>query len=153
MEINDDIRAFLARGPVFVIATRNEHMRPAATEGRGILLSGSSRELCVGFSARLSPETLANLLANRQIAVSLCTPVDYRAVQLKGICSEVRSVSSADQAAIDDWFDKMRQSVWLEGMSVETATQISTEVTHVARFVIRDIFDQTPGRNAGGPIR
>ena len=95
---------------------------------------------------------VANLRDNGRIAVCFVDVLTLRAVQLKGRCVEVGDPSPEDWPAIEQHRDGFAEAASMIGYPKHLIRNLwSTQVVKV-RFVVEDVFDQTPGPGAGKTI-
>jgi hypothetical protein len=122
---------------------------PRLTAGWGFRLHPESGRAEVFVDVRSSGEVVEALRDDGRIAVVLADPVSYRSLQFKGRVLEIGEPSPLDRA----WVGRTRE-LYTAGLAlIGEAPAVSRnrwteEVTRVA-FTVTDVFDQTPGANAG----
>jgi hypothetical protein len=156
--LHDEIKAFLESGVSVLIGTRDLELVPEITRAWGPWVSEDrgSVHLCVPLAT--SGRTLDNLAGNGRIAVSCALPTNLRSVQLKGTCVETTEPDAADLAAVErhrEAFAALNERIGVPRQRIETLWKRELEPLPALvklRFVPEQIFDQTPGPDAGSPL-
>lgn len=155
VSISEELKSFL-EGPVSVlVGTRDSRLIPEITRAWGprVCEDRQSVSLCVPLAT--SRKTLDNLEANGEIAVAFALPTNYRSIQLKGRFSAIGEPESVDLVAVDrhrDSFGRVNESLGQPREQVVAFWQAEIETSPVlirVLFVLRQVFDQTPGPGAG----
>ncbi|MGO8813990.1 MAG: hypothetical protein ACLQVG_04895 [Terriglobia bacterium] len=158
VSISADLTALLESGVSAVVGTRDADFVPEITRAWGLLVSKdrTSISLCVPLAT--SQKTLDNLAGNGQITVCCSLPTSYKTVQLKGQCIEIRDPRRADLAAVErhrEAFGRLNVRIGFPRQRTETFWRREVETSPVlvnVRFLPEQIFDQTPGPDAGSPL-
>jgi hypothetical protein len=158
ISITAKLRAFLESGVSVVVGTRDGNLVPEVTRAWGLLVSKDRKtiSLCAPFAT--SRKTLDNLADNGQITVCCCLPTSYKTVQLKGRCIQKADPSRADLAAVErhrEAFGRMNERIGFARQRTEAFWRSELESSAVLvklRFAPEQIFDQTPGPDAGSPL-
>jgi hypothetical protein len=156
--ISAELKAFLESGVSVVVGTHDAGLIPEVTRGWGLLVSKDRKSISLCAPLATSGKTLDNLAGNGQMAVCCSLPTSYKTVQLKGQCIERADPSCADLAAVErhrEAFGRLNEQVGMPRQSTETFWQRELESSPALiklRFVPEQIFDQTPGPDAGSPL-
>jgi hypothetical protein len=158
VSINAALKAFLESGVSVVMGTRDAALIPETTRVWGLLVSKDRKSisLCAPFAT--SHKALDNLAGNGQMTVCCSLPTSYKTVQLKGQCIERADPSRADLAAVDrhrEAFGRLNESIGMprEGTEAFWRRELENSPALIKlRFVPEQIFDQTPGPDAGSPL-
>lgn len=152
MRLTDEISHFIAGPVMIIVGTRDEANRP--TIGRGVGARSLGQD-CVEVivSAWQWPETISNLSANGDAAITFSRPSDYVSYQLKG-SARLRAADPEDlelsrryQAEIFAMFDGL-------GVPAELVRPWLVErEAMVASLDISELYVQTPGPRAGTAAR
>ena len=152
MQVDDELATYLRPGPYSVIvAACGANLAPEAVRGWGtrLLEDGSTIDVFVG---REPAHRLVSALSQRKaMALSVANVTTYQALQLKGTCLEIGVADEADRARVRTHFEAFVAGVKRVGISEQAAR--GTLVTDVIRlrFAPDQLFDQTPGPDAGTP--
>ena len=150
--IDGELKSFLESGLVVSVGTRSSDLIPNGVRGWGPRISedGNGVELFIDRPAAAS--AISNLRDNGRIAVVFVKVDTNRSVQIKGRCVEVGDPQAGDWAQIERHRAAFIVAVSQHGFPQNLVRNLwSTQVVKV-RFVIDDIFDQTPGPAAGRPL-
>jgi hypothetical protein len=144
--------AFLQSGVAVVVATRNDDLRPEIGRGWGpqVAADGTAVALCV--SVPPGSRTRENLRSNGAIAATFSRPSTYRTVQLKGDVLDVREPSEGELARVQAHLAAFLDDVQQIGVRPSDARALLERDLAAVTFEVRELFDQTPGPNAGTPL-
>ena len=147
--VDADLAAFLRGGVAIVVATRDDDMRPAITRAWGAHLAADGASLTVCVTALPGSKTRSNLERNGAIAVNFTLPTSYRSAQLKGSVLEVHDPSPAELARVERHIALFVEETTQVGLSASGARQLAERNLLAVTFAVRELYDQTPGPNAG----
>jgi Pyridoxamine 5'-phosphate oxidase len=147
--VDADLVAFVRSGVAIVVATRDEEMRPeiARAWGADVATNGNSVTLCV--TALPGSKTRSNLERNGAIAVTFTLPTTYRSVQMKGSVLDVRDPSPTEHARVERHIALFADQTEQVGLPRSGAQQLAERNLLAVTFAVRELYDQTPGPNAG----
>jgi hypothetical protein len=95
---------------------------------------------------------LPDLEANGQAALTVARPTDERACQVKGQFMDVRTVQHDELAHVrQQWSDFLDNLEYIGIPRVASRTWIDVP-DFAIRLRVTEVFDQTPGPNAGRTI-
>jgi Pyridoxamine 5'-phosphate oxidase len=143
-----NVNEVFAGGVAIVAATVGEHGQPAITRGWGPLYDAAKQTLTISLTAPAGSATLSNLEANGAIAVTASQPLSYRTVQLKGVVEHVEAPSEADRIRAHEHLDQFVSDVAQLGIA-SGADNLFLGDLRLVIIQAREVFDQTPGSNAG----
>jgi hypothetical protein len=158
VSITAELKAFLESGVSAVVGTRDAGLIPEVTRVWGLLVSKDRKSISLCAPLATSGKTIDNIAANGQMAVCCSFPTSYKTVQLKGQCIEAADPSRADLAAVKrhrEAFGRLNEQVGIPCQGTETFWQRELEASPALiklSFVPEQIFDQTPGPDAGSPL-
>jgi hypothetical protein len=156
--ISAELKTFLESGVSVVVGTRDADLVPEITRAWGLLVSKDRESISLCAPLATSRKTLDNLAHNGQMTVCCSLPTNYKTVQLKGRCIQKTDPSRADLAAVErhrEAFGRMNELVGFPRQRSEMFWQSEVQSSPVLvrlRFVPEQIFDQTPGPDAGSPL-
>jgi hypothetical protein len=143
---------FLGRGLAIVVATRDDDLRPEITRGWGPQVAGDGTALTLCVAAAPGSATLANLGANGAIAATFSLPTSYRTVQLKGAVLELCAPAAGHLARVEAHVAGFAAEVEQVGIPREAVRRLVDPELVAVSFSVRELYDQTPGPNAGGRL-
>jgi hypothetical protein len=153
--ISAELKAFLESGVSVVVGTRDAGLIPEVTRAWGLLVSKDRKSISLCAPLATSGKTLDNLAGNGQMTVCCSLPTSYKTVQLKGQCIETTDPSRMDLAAMKrhrEAFSRLNERVGVPRQRTETFWRRELESSPALiklRFVPEQVFDQTPGPDAG----
>jgi hypothetical protein len=158
VSISAELKAFLESGVSVVLGTRDANLVPEITRAWGLLVSKDRKSIALCVPLATSQKTFDNLASNGQMTVCCSLPTSYKTVQLKGQCVKTTDPSRADLAAVERHrkaFGCLNKRIGIPHQRSETFWKRELETSPVLikpRFVPEQIFDQTPGPDAGSHL-
>jgi len=150
--IDADLKRFLEPDRVVSVGTCSDELMPNGVRGWGPKVSGDGTSVLLFIDRPAAAEAVTNLRDNGRIAVCFVDVLTLRSVQVKGRCVEVGDPSAEDWPAIEQHRLGFSEAVETLGYPKHIMRNLwSTQVIKV-RFVVEQIFDQTPGPGAGKPL-
>lgn len=155
MIIPERVVEFL-QGPSFIqIGTRDRELRPLHAFAVGAFVHDDRETVTVFVPTARAAPILANLADNGRIAVGAAR-ASHEAYQLKGTSIASRPTDAADLARQDAYRAALLADVLAAGYPAEIARPFTlgfawapgTAIT----FRVEQIFQQTPGPDAGKPL-
>ncbi len=156
--ISAELKALLESGVSVVVGTRNAEFVPEITRGWGVLVAKDRKSISLCVPLATSHTTLDNLAGNGQMTVCCSLPSNYKTVQLKGQCIETAAPGRADLTVVDSHraaFGRVNARIGFPRRNSEAFWRREIETSPVLvklRFVPEQVFDQTPGPDAGSPL-
>ena len=156
--IRRELKPFLESGVSIVVGSRDADLFPEITRAWGLSVSKDRKSITLCVPLATSHKTLDNLAGNGQMTVCCSLPTSYKTVQLKGQCIATADPSRMDLAAVErhrEAFGRLNKRIGFPHQRSETFWKRELETSPVLiklRFVPEQIFDQTPGPDAGSPL-
>jgi pyridoxamine 5'-phosphate oxidase-like protein len=158
MPLPDDLKAFIERGVSVMVGTRDAELVPELVRAWGPRISGDRQHVSVCVAMAASAKTIGNLKDNKRLAVTLASPADSNAIQLYGRCTGTGRPHRDDLSAVRqhrDAFARVNTGLGASLAFIEALWQRelagSPEMVTI-QFVVEQIFNQTPGPDAGSPL-
>jgi hypothetical protein len=142
-------------GPMgFVIGTRDAKLRPCVVWASGARADGAKDEITVYIADVFGARVLRNLEDNGLIAVTVGHGPAHETFQFKGRFIEARPSSEQDFAVQEIY--RSKTSAHYGGEYGEDIRGLFDSLPYhpsiAVRFKVTEIFDQTPGPNAGSRV-
>lgn len=150
--IGPEQAALIARRVSVIVASRDAAHRPHLMRAVGRKLSADRSRVTVFMSASTSGQVLADLRANRLIAVVFSEPSTNRTVQLKGSDAVVAAPEPGDAALVQQFLALFIDEIGELGFPENVARTILTVTPDdlvAVHFTPLAAFEQTPGPRAG----
>jgi hypothetical protein len=135
-----------------VVATRDDYLRPSIARAWGLAASSDGAEVALCVAAPAGSSTRANLESNGAIAVTCSQPSTYRTVQLKGHVIAVSETSDDHLAAVDEHVEAFSREAEAVGLPPGSGRRFTDAGLVAVSFTVSEVYDQTPGPNAGARL-
>src|SRR5262249_26481326 len=141
-----------------MVGTRDADLVPELIRAWGPRISRDRRSVSLCVARAGSARTLTNLRDNGRLAVTCALPLDSNAIQLWGRCLGTSRATRHDLSAVRphrEAFPRMTQTIGVPRPFVEALwrRELAGSPTMVSiRFVAEQVFNQTPGPDAGSPL-
>lgn len=135
-------------GAAVIVATVADDGRPALTRGWGPRFDAGTQELTLTVTAPPGSSTLANLESNGAISVTASQPLSYRTTQVKGVVEDVSAPTEDDRGRAHEHLAAFVSDVAELGITSGADNLFLGDLRTVS-FVVREMYDQTPGASAG----
>lgn len=100
-----------------------------------------------------SRDLLAGVAVTRRIAIVATHPPDHSTVQLKGTTGAVRLAEEDKRELLEDRIDGFAEVLHRLGYPLRIVRAINHWPAFAIDVNVEEIFEQTPGPNAGMPLR
>jgi len=141
---------FIHGGVAVGVATRDDDLRPEFARAWGPEVSADGRSLTLCVVAPEGSQMRANLERNGALAVGFSPPTIARAVQVKGVASQVGEPEAGDLERVERHVRLFVAEAERIGAPPELSRRMFVGTGLVAvGFSIDEVFDQTPGPTAG----
>ena len=158
ISITSELKDFLESGVSVVVGTRDSACVPDAVRAWGPRVGRDGRTISLCVAAATSGSALRNLRDNGRVAVIFCLPTNYKTIQLKGRFLGSARPNGQDLAAVErhrDSFTASATGVGVDRRFMQGLWQkelVESAVMLKIRFVAEQVFDQTPGPDAGAQL-
>ena len=152
MRVEEEITRFLSGGVAAIVATRDDQLRPQIVRAWGISVADDGTELTLCVEAAAGSRTRANLEANGSVAATFSQPTTYRTVQIKGERVALAEPSAEQLAAVEEHLEAFGREVEQVGMPADAGRRLIDRRLVAMTLAVRELYDQTPGPNAGAPL-
>lgn len=148
-----ELTSMIDAGAGLVVGTAGADGEPRATRAWAVtVVDDGTRRVRVVVSAD-DPVSVANLRTGAVVALNGADVRTFRSVQLKGRVMAVESPSADDLGTTRAQSDRFLQVVHeTDGNPLELLRRILPVEVVVVELEIDEMYDQTPGPDAGGPL-
>lgn len=146
------LQEWLQPGASVIVATADAEGVPAACRGVAIAAGREPGTLILYLSATTAHEALANIATTRRVAVAASHPLSHRTVQIKGVTRGVKLAPASDEPFVRQRWDALAGVLDEIGLPRRILLGIAHWPAFAVEMSIEQIFDQTPGPNAGAPL-
>jgi hypothetical protein len=151
--IERELAAFLEEGVGIHIGTRNAALQPNGARAIAVRVEAGGEHLVVYVARVAAARLIPDLESNGQAAIGFGRPVDDRACQVKGVFVGMRDATEEEKPAVLAQWDGFLGSLEKIGIPrAATGTWVTWPAVAI-RLRATELFNQTPGPDAGAPIR
>ena len=153
-----EVETFIQRGVSVMLGTRDSELVPELVRAWGPRVSRDRTSVSLCVARAVSARTLGNLEDNGRMAATFASPGNSTAIQIWGRCIETGPARRLDLEAVEahrDAFVELNKGLGVPRAFIEALWQrelAGSEQMVTVRFVAEQIFNQTPGPDAGSPL-
>jgi hypothetical protein len=147
-----DLVAFLHGGVGIVVGNCDASLVPALTRGFAARVAPDGKSLAVFVGRPQSAAVLANVRPGGDVAVTLASPMDYRAVQIKGEVDRWQLADAADADWVARYWDLFEVALGHVGIPPEQCLRMHCRDLVRIAVLPRALYRQTPGPSAGDAL-
>lgn len=136
-----------------IVGTVDAHGQPATCRGVAISSHDDLETLTVFLPVATSHETIQNLALTKWVAVGASYPLDNSATQIKGTATEARLAREDEGVFVRERLDAFTGVLRAFGVPGQLAHSVSHWPAFAVTIRVDQVFEQTPGPNAGRRIR
>jgi hypothetical protein len=156
--IPSELKALIEQGASVMVGTRDSELVPELVRAWGPRVSRDRKHVSVCVAMAAGVKTLGNLRDNARVAVTFALPANSNAIQVWGRCIGIGPLHRDDLTAVQqhrDTFAQVNKGIGVPLPFIESLWQrelAGSPVMVRIRFVAEQIFNQTPGPDAGSPL-
>jgi len=149
----ESIHRCLAPGTTVVVGTVDGNGVPGVCRAIAVASHDDLATLLVYLPVATSHTTIQNLAASRRLAVTVMNPVSNNATQLKGSLVEVRLANENEAGFVRGQFDAFIERLDRLGVPRRLSRSLRYWPAFAVNMQVEQMFEQTPGPQAGSPLR
>ena len=153
-----ELEALIERGASVMVGTRDSELVPELVRAWGPRVDPDRKHVSVCVAMAAGAKTLENLRDNVRVAATFALPADSNAIQVWGRCIGTGRPHRSDLTAVHqhrETFARVNIDIGVPLPFIEALWQrelAGSPVMVRIRFVAEQIFNQTPGPDAGSPL-
>jgi Pyridoxamine 5'-phosphate oxidase len=151
-QIDADLKGFLEPDLVVGLGTCSADLTPCGVRAWGPTVSEDGNSVQLFIDRPSAATAVTNLRDNGRVAAIFTDVNTLRSVQLKGRCVELTDPQADDWPIIERHREAFTNAAQSIGFPKHVVRNIWSMQVVKVRFVVDQIFDQTPGPGAGGAI-
>lgn len=151
--LDEAVTEFIHEGLAVHIGSRNARLEPNGTRLTAVRVETDGRHVVAYIPTRASGDVLEDLKENGQAAIAIARPIDDKACQIKGEFVESWSATDAEQAFVMAQWQGFLNQLEMVGLPRAAATNWAAWPCIAVRIRVTALFNQTPGPNAGAPVK
>lgn len=134
------------------VATRDDDLVPCCMRAMGARVHADRRGIDLLLPLSALEKNRENLERTGEVAASFSVPLTSRTFQLKGKVRRLREGDESDRVVAERYRQALARALDEVGMPPALTLRLSCWPCLVVEVEVRDVFDQTPGPGAGGPV-
>jgi hypothetical protein len=139
----------MCSGVAVTFGTRDDGLRPHVVRAWGPAVTADGSLLTLSVPAPPGSVTRSNLEANGETAVLFVSPLDYRALQVKGRAVSLAEPTPEQLALIEEHVLAFARNAQRLGVDLSQIRALVQPGHLAVTVLVREMYDQTPGRDAG----
>jgi hypothetical protein len=143
---------FTGEGFSIIVGSVDAEGRPATCRAIALKADDQLTRLTVYLPVATAHETIANIATTQRLAVAAAHPLDHSSVQFKGSTRGVRLAGEEETSFIQSRLEQFTSHLELFGIPQSLLKRINHWPAYAVDMNIEQLFDQTPGPNAGVQI-
>jgi len=151
--MEDRVRRSLEGGTTVLVASVSPHGVPSCCRGIAVSSDDHLATLRVYVPIAVSQDTIANIATTRRVAVSVTHPLDHASVQLKGTTRTARLADASEASFVASRLDQMSDVLDSIGIPRHITRTMTYWPAYAIELDVEEIYEQTPGPNAGSRLR
>ena len=151
--VPDRLRKCVQRGLSVIVATADSERVPSTCRAIALKTNDDFETVTVYLPVATSHETMANIATTRRLAVACSEIPSHESTQIKGVTRAVRLATPADEAFVRDRLEALADSLGSIGLPRHLTRSLAHWPAYAVEVTVEEVFEQTPGPNAGTPLK
>jgi hypothetical protein len=147
------VRRCLEGGTTVLVGTVDARGIPSCCRASAITTHDDLKTVAIYLPIATSQQTIKDIATTHRVAVAATQVIEHVSIQLKGTANTARLARDDEAAFVEDRFKAFAEVLYRIGMP----RRLTRSLVHWPAFVVdmrvEEIFDQTPGPNAGARLR
>ena len=147
------IRRCLEAGASILVATVDARGVPSCCRAAAVTSDDDLKTVAIYLPIATSQQTINDIATTHRIAVAATHLREHSSIQLKGTACTARLAREDEAALVEDRYQAFAEVLHKIGLP----RRLTRSVVHWPAFVVdmkvEEIFEQTPGPNAGARLR
>ena len=154
--IPNNLIDFLNKTVFMTAGSSDADLQPAVTRTWGAKIDIVATSMTIFGPENVSEKLLKNLSDNGKIAVTISEAITHKTYQFKGTFTESRTSNKEESKFQDKYvekiFDFFKNIYKLPETTLNNLGEVKYKPSYAVTFKIEEIFNQTPGPEAGKRI-
>jgi hypothetical protein len=143
----------LQPGRSILVGTVDPNGNPSCCRGIAVSSHDDLQTLTVYVPVATSQETIRNVALTGRIAVATSNPADNRSAQVKGPTTETRLARDEEREHVRRSFDAFAAVLDRIGVPRRLTHSVAQWPVFAITFRVEEMYEQTPGPQAGARVR
>jgi hypothetical protein len=147
------VKRCLDAGMSLLVATVNAENVPSCCRAIALASADDLATVTVYLPLATSHETVQNIATTRRLAIAATYPPDNFSIQLKGTAGDARLARDEEAAFVRSRLNAFADVLDTTGIPRRVTANASCWPAFAVDMRVEQVFDQTPGPNAGTRVR
>jgi hypothetical protein len=143
------IKRSLEPGTSILIGSVDPQGFPACCRGIALTSTDGLATARVYVPIATSHETIANIATTGRITIVACHPVEHETLQIKGVVTGTQLANESEAALVRERLAQFSTALNRIGIPPRVTRTIGCWPAFAIDVRVEDVFEQTPGPNAG----
>lgn len=145
----EKLRSFATGGVSVIVGTVDADGIPTCCRGIAVASRDDFDTVTVYVPAATGQETVANVATTRRVAISCSRPLSHETIQIKGVTRGVRLAPPTDEPLVRERLEQLGDVLEQIGFPRKVTSSVTCWPAFAIDVSVEQVFDQTPGPNAG----
>jgi len=143
----------LEPGLSILVGTADASGKPSCCRAIAISSDDDLKTVTVYLPVATSHDAIQNLATTSRLAIAATDMADHSSTQLKGTTTDARLAREDEAAFVRGRLDAFAEALDAFGVPLRIARTMTHWPAFVVSMRVEQVFDQTPGPNAGSRLR
>jgi hypothetical protein len=140
-------------GMSLLVATANAANVPVSCRAVALASADNGATVTVYLPMATSHETIQNVATTHRVAITASHPIDHCSIQLKGTTTHARLARADEEALVRSHLDAFADVLDTIGIPRRLTRNAACWPAFAVDVRVEQVFEQTPGPNAGSRLR
>ena len=147
------VRRCLEEGTSVLVGSVDSQGRPSTCRAIALSSPDDLQTVTVFVPVRTSQETIANVATTHRLAIVATHPVEHLSIQLKGTAGTTRLAREDEAPFVRERLGRFADVLNTIGVPRRITRAVACWPAFAIDMRVEEIYDQTPGPNAGSRVR
>jgi hypothetical protein len=147
------IRRCLEAGNSILVGTADTHGTPSCCRAIALTSDDDLKTVSVYLPIATSQPIIKDIATTHRMAVAATHIVEHFSVQLKGTANTARLACNEEAALIEERLESLADVLFTLGIPRRLTRSVAHWPAFVVDMRVEEVFEQTPGPNAGARLR
>jgi hypothetical protein len=143
------VRRCLEPGTSVLVGTVDVRGIPSCCRASAITTHDDLKTVAIYLPIATSHQAIRDIATTHRVAVAVTQVIEHVSIQLKGTANTARLAGDDEVAFVEDRFKAFAEVLYKIGMPRPLTRSVVHWPAFVVEMRVEEIFDQTPGPNAG----
>jgi len=151
--LDQRIRRCLEGGTSILVGTVDAKGTPSCCRASAITSDDDLKTIAIYLPMATSQQTLKDIATTHRMAVAATHVVEHFSIQLKGTANTARLARDEEVALVEERMEAFADVLFSLGFPRRLTRSVAYWPSFVVDMRVEEVFEQTPGPNAGARLR